>query len=95
MKGTYSTALRFALLIGIIGLAGCAGGPGTGEPAVTEGSAYTADTPGQQLLLEQAQKRRSTESATQTPDVPLSDSASPTPCKGWPGFDRGCPESAK
>lgn len=96
MKETYGAmAVGFAVLMVFAGLAGCAGGYGSGESAATDGSSYTADTPGQQLLLEQTQKRRVMESTTQVPDVPVPASAAPSKCEGFPGFDRGCPGSAK
>ena len=94
MKGTYSTTtVSFTILLAFSGLAGCAGGYGSGES--TESSGYKAETAGQQLLLETTQQRRTMETTTQAPDVPSPASAAPNPCEGYPGFDRGCPAGTK
>lgn len=58
-------------------------------------SPATGDTPGQQMFRDESQKRHGIENPTQPPQGSLPGSASPTPCPGYPGFDRGCPESAK
>jgi hypothetical protein len=87
--------VSFAVLLACSGLAGCAGGYGSGESAATDGSSYKADSPGQQLLLEATQQRRAMESTTQAPDVPVPASAAPSKCEGFPGFDRGCPVGTK
>jgi hypothetical protein len=80
MKAPYgTTVVSFAVFMTLAGLSGCAGE----VPTTTDGSVSSTGS------------SRQAEGATQTPDVPLPDSASPIPCKGYPGFDRGCPESAK
>ena len=92
-------ALGSALFVTVLTLTGCEGGYGlsdAGKPqAKGEAPSYTADTPGQELLLEQTQKRRAMELKTQAPEGQAPASTAIRPCEGFPGFDRGCPGGGK
>ncbi len=90
-----STAgIGLSLFIAFIALAGCNGGYGTQSESGSE-AGYAAATPGQQLLLDQTQKRNAKEVMTQAPDFPAPTSAASSKCEGFPGFDRGCPGGGK
>lgn len=88
-------ALGSALVAIVLMLTGCEGGYGLSDAgkAQAKGDApsYTADTPGQELLLDETKKRRAMELKTQSPEAQAPVSTAIRPCEGFPGFDRGCP----
>ena len=89
-------ALGSALFVIVLTLTACEGGYGLSDAGKAqapkgEASTYTADTPGQELMLDQAQKRGAGELKTQAPEGQAPASTANRPCEGFPGFDRGCP----
>ena len=89
-----AVAVVFAMTVG---LAGCNGGYGTSETgsASSDAPAFTAETEGQRLLLERTRERDAMLKKTQQADAPAPESAAKKACEGFPGFDRGCPDSGK
>ena len=90
-------AMRLVTFFLMIGLAGCAGGVGGSDTdsASSDTPAFSAESEGQRLLLERTQERDAMSKKTQQSDVSAPESAAKRPCEGFPGFDRGCPDSAK
>ena len=89
--------MRFLTFFLMIGLAGCAGGYSTddGGSAASNTPAFSAESDGQRLLLEQTQERDAMLKKTQQSDVSMPESAAKKPCDDYPGFDRGCPGGGK